>query len=388
MEMSPASNNNQNRPLIQDEATISIVDLLDNLIYYKWYFILVTILAIALSLAVAIMATPLYTADALVQVEERKGASMIGALDQVSNASFGSQSPVLGEIEIIRSRTVVGRAVERLKSNVGVSVENRIPIIGNWLSRVLSKDEQGLAIAPTKAFSYAWGGERLEIARVLVPQRLNGKPMLLTVAEGRHWVLSLDGTGEVLAQGQGSGELFTGMDGQFQFELGAFLARPGTVFRVVVYSLQSEIRRTLASLSVTEVKRQSNLIALKYVSPNPAFSAAMLNAIGDVYVQQNLERRSAEASKTLQFLIGELPRLRQELDESEQLLNTFRSESRTVDITFELQELLKVSADLQTQKLQLELKQKEMLFRYDATHPLRRALTAQSQCAIGTGAND
>ena len=378
MEMNSTSNNQQNKPLIQGEDTISIVDLLDNLIYYKWYFFGVTILAIAFSLAYAIMATPIYTADALVQVEEKKGTSMIGALDQVSNASFSQQSPVVGEIEIIRSRTVIGQAVERLKANVGVSVENRMPVIGNWLSRVLDKDEQGLAIAPTQALSYAWGGERLEIGLVRVPQRMNGKPMLLTVAEGRQWVLSLDGTGEVLARGQGSGERFTGMDGQFQFELGAFVARPGTVFRVVVYSLQSEIRRTLSNLTMSESNRRSNLISMKYTSPNPAFSALMLNTIADAYLQQNLTRRSAEADKTLQFLTGELPRLRQELDESEDLLNKFRIESRTVDITFELQELLKVSADLQTQQSQLDLKHKELSIRYDATHPLRRALTAQS----------
>jgi tyrosine-protein kinase Etk/Wzc len=133
----------------------------------------------------------------------------------------------------------------------------------------------------------------------------------------------------------------------------------------------------LANLSVTEVKRQSNLIAMKYTSPDPAFAAVMLNTIADVYLQQNLARRSAEADKTLQFLIGELPRLRKELDASEQLLNTFRSESRTVDMTFELQELLKRSADLQTQELQLDLKKKEMSYRFDATHPLMRALESQ-----------
>ena len=378
MEMNSTSNNQQNGPLIQDDDTISLVDLLDNLLYYKWHFIVVIVLAMALSLAVAIMSTPIYTADALVQVEEKKGGSMIGALDQIaSNPLFASQSPVLGEIEIIRSRTVIGQVIERLKANVEVTVDNRVPVIGEWLSRVLETDEQGLAIAPTQALTYAWGGERLEISRVRVPQHLNGKPMLLTVGEGRKWVLSLDKTGEVLAQGQGSGELFTGMDGQFLFELGAFVARPGTVFRVVIYSLQSEIRRTLANLSVTEVKRQSNLIAMKYMSPDPALAAVMLNTIADVYLQQNLARRSAEADKTLQFLIGELPGLRKELDASEQLLNTFRSESRTVDMTFELQELLKRSADLQTQELQLDLKKKEMSFRFDATHPLMRALESQ-----------
>jgi tyrosine-protein kinase Etk/Wzc len=351
--------------------------LLDNLIYYKWHFIVVTVLAIALSVAYAMMATPVYTADALVQVEEKKGASMIGALDQVSNPLFASQSPVVGEIEIIRSRTVIGQAVERLKANVEVSVDNRMPVFGEWLSRILESDEQGLAIAPTQMLSYAWGGERLDVGRMRVPQALYGKAMLLSIGEERQWRLVLEETGELLVQGQGSGQLFNRLDGQFQFELGAFSARPGTVFRIVVYSLQSEIRRTLANFSATEAKRQSNLISMTYQSPDPALAASVLNTIADVYLQQNLERRSAEADKTLQFLIGELPRLREELDASEQALNSFRSESRTVDMTFELQELLTLSTELETKQLELELQQKEMSFRYDSTHPLMRALAAQ-----------
>jgi len=372
-----APSRQQTGPLIQDDDTISLVDLLDNFLYYKWHFIVVTLLALVLSVAYAIIATPIYTADALVQVEEKKGASMIGALDQVSNPLFASQSPVVAEIQIIQSRAVIGQAIERLKANVEVSVDNRMPVIGEWLSRVLDTDEQGLAVAPTDLLSYAWGGERLELERMRVPRELHGKAMLLTIGQQRQWSLRLGETDEVLAQGQGSGETFTLMDGQLQFELGAFLARPGTVFRIVVYSLQSEIARTLSNLSVSEATRQSNLIAMTYQSPDPAFATEMLNAIADVYLQQNLDRRSAEADKTLQFLKGELPALRLELDKSEQALNTFRSESRSVDITFELQDLLRLSTDLETQQLQLELKQKEMSFRYDPGHPLMRAQAAQ-----------
>ena len=367
-------------PLIQDDDTISLVDLLDNLLYYRWYFVGVTILAVVLSAAYAIMATPIYTADTLIQVEEKKGTSMIGALDQVANPLFAQSSPVVSEIEILRSRTVVGDAIERLKANVEVSVENRLPVVGEWLTRVLETDEQGLVIAPVDWLSYAWGGERLDIERIRVPQVLHGKPLQLTIGEDRQWTLTEEESGRVLAQGQGTaGEGQTAYDGEFFFKMGPFVAQPGTVFRVVVYSLQSEIRRTLASLTVSEAKRQSNLISMSYESPDPAFAARMLNTIADVYLDQNLARRSAEAEKTLQFLKGELPELRAELDASEQALNTFRSETRTVDMTFELQELLRISTQLETKQLELELKQREMGFRYDADHPVMRSLAEQMQ---------
>ena len=367
-------------PLIQDDDTISLVDLLDNLLYYRWYFVGVTIIAVVLSAAYAITATPIYTADTLIQVEEKKGTSMIGALDQVSNPLFAQSSPVVSEIEILRSRTVVGDAIERLKANVEVSVDNRLPLIGDWLTRVLETDEQGLVVPPVDWLSYAWGGERLDIESIRVPDILNGKPLLLSIGENRQWTLVEEESGKTLAQGQGtSGEGHTAYAGEFFFKMGPFVAKPGTVFRMSVYSLQSEIRRTLANLTVSEAKRQSNLISMSYESPDPVFASLMLNTIADVYLEQNLARRSAEAEKTLQFLKGELPELRQELDASEQVLNTFRSETGTVDMTFELQELLRISTQLETKQLELELKQREMSFRYDANHPAMRALAEQMQ---------
>lgn len=366
-----------NGALIQDDDTISLVDLLDNFLYYKWYFIVATLLAMALSLGYAIIATPVYTADALVQVEEKKGTSLIGALDQVANPLFAQSSPVVGEIEIIQSRSVIGQAVETLKANVEVSVENRLPVIGEWLSRILETDENGLAIPPTDLLSFAWGGERLQIDRIRVPSELYGKPLLLEIGDERQWRLIIEETDEQLATGQGSGQRISALNEQFYMELGPFLARPGTVFKITVFSLPSEIRRTTQSLTVSESGRQSNMIRMTYENPDPAFAAQMLNTIADAYLRQNLDRRSAEAQKTLEFLKGELPRLRRQLDESEQELNTFRTQTRTVDMTFELQELLKLSTEIETQQLQLDLKKRELAFRYDPSHPVMKSLNAQ-----------
>ncbi|AWB32905.1 polysaccharide biosynthesis tyrosine autokinase [Orrella marina] len=363
--------------VIQDDDTISLVDLLDNFLYYKWYFIIVTLIAGALSLGYAIIATPIYTADALIQIEEKKGSSLFSGLGDGATSLFAPTSPIVGEIEIIRSRSVIGQAVESLNANVDVSVQNRIPVIGEWLSRVLDKDENGLVIPMTDALQFAWGGEKLQVNNIRVPDHLYGKALLLEIGEGRSWALSVEETGELLLKGQGSGQQLSALNGQFQIELGPFQARPGTVFRVVVLSLQNEIRRATGGLSVAESGRQSSLIRMTYESPDPQYAALMLNTIADAYLRQNLERRSAEAEKTLQFLKGELPRLREQLDLSEQALNEFRTRTRTVDMTFELQELLTRSADIETQQMQADLKRRELAIRYDPSHPVMRALDSQ-----------
>jgi len=366
-------------PLIQDDDIISLADILDDVLFYRWHFIAVTVLAAVLSAAYALIATPIYTADALIQVENKKGGSMLGALDKISDpfSALGGKSPVIDEMEIIKSRTVLGEAIDKLKVNVNVNVDNRLPIIGNWLARVLEPEDKGLVDPPITWLSYAWGGEQLNIDLIHLPRNLYGEPLLLTIGQDRTWRLKVKDSDRELAQGRGSGELISNDEGRFQIQLGAFAANPGTVFGVTVFSIQSEVLRVLQSLTVTEAVRQSNLIDMTYKSANPEFAAQMLNTISDVYLKQNLDRKSAEAEKTLAFLKRELPIFRKKLDKSEEDLTAFRSQTRTIDMTVELTELLKISSQLETQKIELDIKQREFAIRYDANHPVMKALKAQ-----------
>ena len=368
---SSASNPSQpNAGLIVDEDEgISLIDLLDNVLYYRWYLIIVTILGGLLSVGYALTTTPIYSANALIQVQNKKGNSLLGSLDQVG--SLGSQGPSLGsEIEILRSRSVIGLAVEKLKINISVSVANRVPILGNFLARNLSVDQEGLVIPPIDSIFYAWGGEKLDIERIKVPAYLHGKPLLLTIGQDRSWQLVLEDSNELLAKGQGAGEIITGLNGKFVWQLGAFTARPKTIFRIVVRSFQSSINGVLGSLTTDQPNRQSDLIKATYESANPVFAARMLNTIAEVYVTKNAERSSAEAKQTLAFLRGELPRVRQALDDSELALNTFRSQTLTVDVTMEMMDMLGISSEIESQKLALEIKQRQLALRYDKRHPV------------------
>lgn len=364
-------------PLIQDDDVISLTDILDNFLYYKWFFVVTAAVVTLLAAAYALVATPIYQSDALIQIEDKKSGSLLGALDQINNlGGMGGVSSAVAEIEILRSRSVVGTAIERLGSNIRISVDNRIPLIGNWLARTLPKDHDGLAKGLWSSEHFAWGGEELRLAAIRVPEDLYRQPMKLRIFPDREWTLE-DDEGSQLAKGQGFGTMVSGLDGKLQIEISAFRARPGTVFQIVVNSLQAEINDTLASFKATETKRQSNVLDLTFDSPNPVFASRMLNAIADTYLQQNVNRRSAEAEKTLKFLEGELPRLRKDLEESETQLNDFRSKTRTVDMTFEFQELLKRSTEIETKTLELDLRRREMALRYDPSHPLLKAVLVQ-----------
>jgi tyrosine-protein kinase Etk/Wzc len=359
---------------IQEEGGISLVDIVENVLFFRWYFLVTFSVIFCLGILFALFSSPIYIADALIQVEEKKGSSL-GALSQVAKVLDVQQSPVLGEIEILRSRTVIGSAVEAEKANITIAVDNRLPIFGGWLSRILGKGPDGLA-KPLWNSSIAWGGEELKVQKFVVPQSLYGESLFLTIGPERTWILA-DDEGNELLKGQGTEQMSESADGKISLSLANIKARPGTIFKLKVYSTLSRIGSILGRMTAAETKRQSGIIKVTFEGNNPAQTAQMLTAITTAYVDQNVSRRSEEAEKSLEFLNKELPRLKADLEVSEQNLNTFRNEKKTLDVPGEIKELLTQTTNTEKARQELELKRKQFQVQYQPDYPLLKAINAQ-----------
>ncbi|MCZ2415180.1 MAG: lipopolysaccharide biosynthesis protein, partial [Burkholderiales bacterium] len=251
---------------LDDDDTISIADLLENLVDHRWLFAGVALLCTLAAAAYALLATPVYTVDSLIQVEDKKG-STLGALASVAQALDVSSSPVEGEIEVVRSRTNVSRAVEALRLQSDVEVENRLPLVGNWLARKLERDDNGLAIAPrlplVNPAHWAWGGERLLLAEFEAPPQQYGEPHLLTVGEDGTWTL-LDPDEQLVLQGRvGTRSENAGMG--YALRIAELVARPGTRFTLRRYSLTARAEQIRDDLRVSETKRQSGIMRVEYL---------------------------------------------------------------------------------------------------------------------------
>ena len=380
------SNSGNRGPQIAEEGSgFSVTDLLENLFFFRWYFLGCFALVASLSIVYALIASPVYTANALIQIEEKKGSSLGALKDLTSALGAGGGSPVLGELEIIRSRTVVGEAVEALKANIKVTVDNRLPLVGGWLSRILDKGSDGLAIPLWANSSLAWGGEDLQILRMVVPPKVYGEPLFLKIDADQAWTLS-DEEGKIFINGQGLDQEFASADQQYFLALSQIRARPGTVFKIRYFSIQSQIDAVKASVVAAETKRQSNIINITYENTNPVKAAAMLTAITDAYVGKNITRRSEESKKSLEFLNKELPKLKANLEANEESLRSFRSDNQTLDVPGEIKELLTQTTNIEKARLELELKRKEFQSRYQPDHPLLKGLNFQlAQLQTQTG---
>ena len=96
-----------------------------------------TAFAAVLSVVIAVISTPIYQAEALLQVEE-KTASLPG-LEDLARLSLPSRRPA--ELEIIVSRSVIGTAVDNLELTT-ISAPKYFPYIGDYLARRFKATEE------------------------------------------------------------------------------------------------------------------------------------------------------------------------------------------------------------------------------------------------------
>src|SRR6478752_3623041 len=153
-----------------------------------------------LSILYVMLATPKYQATAVVQVE-RKTPTVPGlATNVTSDADAGGQSPAATEIQLLTSRQVLGQAADALHLDIQ-SQPTRFPVIGNFIARTFSPDAPGAVAEPWFGLSrYGWGGDRVDIAKLQVPDDLIGAKLQLVAGENGHYTL-VDDDGNTLAQG-------------------------------------------------------------------------------------------------------------------------------------------------------------------------------------------
>ncbi|MCU0092266.1 polysaccharide biosynthesis tyrosine autokinase [Pseudomonas koreensis] len=353
-----------------DQDSIDLLGIFGSLIDQKWLIGAFTGAFMMTGVAYAILATPVYLANALVQVEPKKN-DMLGFSDL--NSMLGGQSPSVTEIGIIKSRAVIGKTVDDLRLDIDVT-PNTFPLIGGFLSRRY-RGETELSVAPPRfgLSSYAWGGERLEFAKLNLPKELLGKKLTLIAGEQHRFQL-LDDNDNLLVDGV-AGETFAqdGVEGQIT----QLLANPGTRFEVVRYPRIVTIQGYQDALDISEQGKESGIIRLALASSDAAEAVKILNKIASLYVDQNVRRTSAEAAQSLAFLQSQLPQVKRDLAKASDALNAYQTHGKTVNISLETQSVLGQSVALETRISELKLQQAEMDRKFTKQHPAYRALMTQ-----------
>jgi tyrosine-protein kinase Etk/Wzc len=353
-----------------DDDEIDLLKLFGVLIDHKWMIASITAGFLLAGTVYAVLATPIYRASATLQVEQKSNG--IPGLTEMSEL-LGSQSQAVTEIQLLTSRSVIGKAVESLHLDIDVQ-PSLFPFIGGFLQRRYQPDNPGDIAAPLLGMSrFAWGGETLVIAQLEVPPALLEQDLTLIAGEIGRFRL-LDDDDDLLIEGTvGQAYEMQGVKLQVQ----SLNANPGTRFRVNKQRRLSTILDYQDALKVSETGKESGILDLTLDDADPARARAVLDEISQQYVRQNIQRSSAEAASSLEFLRSQLPEVRRDLESAENALSSYQTRAKSADISLETKALLDQSVALDTSISELKLQQAEMDRKFTRQHPAYQALARQ-----------
>ncbi|NRO95819.1 polysaccharide biosynthesis tyrosine autokinase [Paraburkholderia sp. NMBU_R16] len=348
----------------------------------NWRLIATITLAVTLvSVGYAFLTRPVYKADAVIQVEDVQNGENGGGGNQQQQIEplsrmFTRKATTAAEIELLKSRLVTEATVRDL--HLDTTVEPRtVPVIGSILA-ALTTGKWGFKVDPFMNLGgFAWGNEKIGVARFDTPKALYGKQFTLVAGPSGTFTLE-DGDGIALASGRlGEDVKAATAAGTVLLHVDQLVARPGTQFHLTRASTLDTVEHLQKALRVAETGLQSGVINVTLQGEHAQLTADIVNGVARQFIKQDADRRSAEAEHTLAFLDEQLPQLRHELDAAEQRYNNFRNTHGTVDLSEESRLLLQQIVDNKTKLADLQRQRADLSQRFTANHPAVAALDAQ-----------
>lgn len=333
---------------LQGSDSWELAQLVGLIIDHRWIIVAITALFMLAGTLYITFATPIYSADALVQIEQ-KGAENI--LNDLSQMLPGSTPQSATEIEIIKSRLVIGKTVDDLGLDSLVE-QKYFPVVGRGFARLMGNKPA-----------------EITVTRFNLPLSWDDRNVELMVDNANAYSVRKEGA-----------VLFSGQIGQLKEQNGVTLlvsdinALPGTRFTLTKLMPLQAIRMVLNNLSVADKGKDTGVLGLGYTGEHPAMIRRILNQIINNYLLQNVQRKSEEAENSLTFLKEQLPLTRTRLNEAENKLNQFRRQNESVDMSLEAKSALDAVVSIQGQLNELTFREAEVSQLFTKGHPTYRAL--------------
>lgn len=334
--------NGSNTGSAKNDDEIDLLEVLGILLKHKLFLFFCLVVGTVVGFLASNWVRPQYTSDALLQIDVKgnkagKAMGEMGALLDVA-------SPAEAEIELLKSRMVLSYVVEQERLCFNAYPKG-----------------------PMKRLTHKEG--RMDLENLHIPE----------IAITEKWYALVTGQDEFIVITPEDTELVKGRVGEpvsapyagdsLVIQVKALRAEPGQMFVLVESDPLAAVRELVKQLNVAERGKQTGIIGVSYTHQYADRAASILNTIANIYLRQNVEMRSAEAEKTLEFLENQLPGVKAKLDSAEKKLADYRHKIGSVDLSGETRTHLEKEANLEKQILELEQKRQEQTRLFKDEHP-------------------
>ncbi|MEX9818297.1 polysaccharide biosynthesis tyrosine autokinase [Providencia rettgeri] len=306
-----------------------------------------TLFFIVIGAAYSFLATPIYQANATLQYDKM---SQVSLLDQMSDVMpfANNNSQADSEIEVIKSRMVLGKTVADLNLDIHTS--------------------------PAGFFDRLWGDKAsVAISLYSLPEHLIGEPAIVTYLGENRYALHIDNqtfegrVGELLKQDE------------ISLLVSSINAEAGQEFTLAKNARYSTIENLRSTLNIVEVGKNTGIISMEIKGIDKAKNIQILDNIIQNYVDQNTERKKEVTNNTLLFLDEYLPKIKAKLDNYENQLNAFRKKNESIDLSLEAKSALDSALQVEEKLNELTFKEVEIQQLYTRNHPAYQSLLDKRQ---------
>lgn len=308
----------------------------------------ITVVFSLLGILYCFFATPIYQANATLQYDKANG--QVSLLEQMSDIMpmGASNNQVDSEIEVLKSRMVLGKTVDSLNLDTTITES---ALLSSFFTKPVD----------------------ITFEQYQLPEVFIGEPATLTYLGDGHYTLSiadLELKGEIgrLLNQQGVTLLIDAIDAQV-----------GDSFTLVKNSRYGSIENLRQLLTINEVGKGTGIINLMIKGADKANNVEILNNIIHNYVAQNTERKKEMTNNTLVFLEEYLPKVKTKLNHYEEQLNTFRKQNESIDLSLEAKAALDTALQVEEKLNELTFKEVEIQQLYTRNHPAYQSLLDKRQ---------
>lgn len=296
--------------------------------------VIVAIIALLAAKRYLMYATPMYESTTKIRLADTKDGSPSSNLYKDFDV-FTSANKIGAEVEVIKSKLLIGKALDSLDFEVTTYR------IGQIRKVELYKE------APFKVF-YTMNNEKWY-----------DKPFQLTINNKTDYTLKVPGNdgyipgkfGSVLELSNAR-ILIIRNDSLLKDKPNLTLADN---YEFIINSRQKLIESVLDNLDINSIDKEIPILRLNYKSPVPEKAADFVNSLSLAYVNDYVEQKIKAANTTVNFLDEQLKDIGGRLDTSENNIQTYRDAHNIVNIKQETETDLRKIADMKVQQTNVKM---------------------------------
>lgn len=327
---------NTNIKNTKQEDELDLSNFLNDLIA-KWYYFVITGVVLAVMAVFYIKYTlPVYQSNSSILIDDSKSSSSFE--DVLTSDLFGTNMSLPTEIGILTSRTVINKTIEELDLQVQYFNTTSFP------SRPLY---------PTYPF-------KVKVNRI--ERHLQDLPFEVLILDSNHFQLTFSYDDKDLIPfsidrkipfGTTIGNRYF----NFQIEKNDTIptAPAGTTFEFKVRSLNKLTGEILDHLKAEPLDKDANIVNLSYEDVIPLRALDVLNTIGKVYIELDVQDKATVAGLTLKFVDEQLNSTGEALSATEHELQSFKEKNKTVNLSEESKAMLTKLNDLDVAKVKSDI---------------------------------